>query len=320
MTMRRFLVTGAAGFLGSHLCRLLIRRGYSVCGIDNRFSATPDSLLDLENCPEFSLIECDVSRPFDPPGQVDGIFHLATPADPERFRTHPVETARSAAVGAAVMLEIAHRLGCRFLLASSDAVYGDVAESPQRETTIGALDPVGPRSAYDEGKRFAESLTMAYHRQFALNGAIARIFHTYGEGMPWDGRLMPTYILRALRGEPLMVMGSGQQTRAYCYVSDMVEGILALFLSDYHGPMNIGNPNQISVLELARLIAGLAGGRSTIEFAPALESDRRSRCPDISLANELLSWSPRVSLEDGLRRTIECAASEDRGEWQAVDR
>ena len=311
MKAPRFLVTGGAGFVGSNLCRVLIRRGYRVLAIDNRFSSAAKSLSELEHHADFELIERDVSRPLELAGPVDGIFHLATPADPARFRTNPVETAQAAALGTAAMLDVARVHSCRFLLASSDAVYGDPLESPQHEATLGTLDPIGPRSAYDEGKRFAESLTMAYHRQWGTNSVIARIFHTYGEGMPWDGRLIPTYIARALRGDPLLVMGTGEQTRSYCYITDLVEGILALFLSEYHGPVNLGNSREISVLELARLVIALTASKSRIEFGPALAGERRSRCPDISLANGLLGWHPRVTLEDGLRRTIQSIVSRD---------
>jgi dTDP-glucose 4,6-dehydratase len=257
----------------------------------------------------FQSLDHDVSKPLIVAPPLDGVLHLATSADPQLFLTHPVEIARTAALGTAAMLDVAREHGCRFLLASSDAVYGDPLEHPQTETTLGTLDPVGWRSAYDEGKRFAESLTMAYNRQWGVDTAIARIFHSYGEGMPWDGRLIPTYIANARRGAPLLVRGTGEQTRAFCHVSDLVDGILALFLSAHHGPMNLGSPREVSVLNLARLIIGLTGSTSPIQFGPPLEGDRPSRRPDISLATRLLGWYPRVSLEEGLRRTIESAAA-----------
>ena len=300
----RLLISGGAGFIGSHLCDLLVRCGHRVLAVDNLFSSSARSVEHLLQCQRFQLLDHDVSKPLDVAQPLDGVLHLATSADPKLFRTHPVEIARAAALGTAAMLDVAREHGCRFLLASSDAVYGDSSDCPQTEASLGALDPVGPRSAYDEGKRFAESLTMAYHVQWGVDTVIARIFHSYGEGMPWDGRLIPTYIANARRGAPLHVLGSGEQTRAYCYISDLVEGILALFHSAHHDPVNLGNSGEISVLSLARLIIDLAGSTSPIRFGPPLEGDRRSRCPDISLATRLLGWRPRVSLEEGLRRTI----------------
>ncbi len=300
----RFLVSGGAGFIGSHLCDLLIKRGHRVLAVDNCFSSSSRSVEHLLRHKGFRLVEHDVSKPLDVEPPIDGVLHLATSADPRFFLTHPVEVARAAVFGTATMLDLAREHGCRFLLASSDAVYGDPLECPQTESSPGILDPVGPRSAYDEGKRFAESLTMAYHRQWGVNTAIARIFHSYGEGMPSDGRLIPTYIRNARRGAPLLVLGTGEQTRAFCHVSDLVDGLLALFHSDYHGPVNIGTPHEISVHALARMIIDLTGSASPIQFGPPLEGERRSRCPDISLATRLLGWQPRVTLDEGLRRTI----------------
>jgi len=303
----RLLVSGGAGFIGSRLCALLIRRGHQVVCVDSFVSSSPRSVEHLLSCERFQLVDHDVSTPLEFEQPLDGVLHLATSADPQLFRARPVQIARTAALGTAAMLELARAHNCRFLLASSDAVYGDPLERPQKENSVGTLDPIGPRSAYDEGKRFAESLTMAYHVQEGVDAVIARIFHCYGEGMPSDGRLIPTYIANALRGAPLLVMGTGEQTRAYCHVSDLVEGILALFRSGYRGPVNLGSPREISVLSLARLIVDLAGSDSPIQSGPSLEGDRRSRCPDISLATRLLGWQPRVPLEEGLRRTIASA-------------
>lgn len=306
----RLLVSGGAGFIGSHLCDVLVQRGHRVLAVDNLFSSSARSVEHLPRHKGLQWLEHDVSTPLDVAPPLDGVLHLATSADPQLFRTHPVEIARAAALGTAAMLDVARKHGCRFLLASSDAVYGDPLDSPQSEACLGTLDPVGPRSAYDEGKRFAESLTMAYHVQWGVDTVIARIFHSYGEGMPWDGRLIPTYIANARRGAPLFVLGTGEQTRAFCHVSDLVEGIVALFHSAYHGPVNLGSPREISVLSLARLIIELTGSTSPIQFGPPLEGERRSRCPDISLATRLLGWHPRISLEEGLRRTIESAAAD----------
>ena len=305
----RLLVTGGAGFIGSRLCDLLVRQGHRVVCLDNFCSSSPQSVEHLRQSERFEMMDADVSEPVQVRGPVDGVLHLATSADPRLFRERPVQIARTAAIGTAVMLELARAHRCRFLLASSDAVYGDPLEQPQRESSLGVLDPVGPRSAYDEAKRFAETLTMAYHAQNGVETAIARIFHSYGEGMPADGRLIPTYIANALQGEPLLVMGSGEQTRAYCHVSDIVDGIVALFRCGYNGPVNLGSPREISVLSLARLIIDLAGSQSSIRFGPALEGDRRARCPDISLAGRVLGWQPRIPLEEGLRRAIEFASA-----------
>jgi dTDP-glucose 4,6-dehydratase len=280
-----------------------------VLAVDNFFSSHTSRLDHLRSSNRFQLIEHDVSMPLDVPTSLDGIFHLATPADPALFQSHPVEVARAAALGTAEMLELARRHRCRILVASSDAVYGDPLEHPQREESFGRLDPVGPRSAYDEGKRFAESLTMAYHREYRVDTVIARIFHSYGENMPWDGRLIPTYIRNARAGTPLLILGSGEQTRAYCHISDLAEGILALFASTHHGPVNLGSPQEISVRALADLVIQLAGSRSSIQFGPPLEGERKSRCPDISLANRILGWQPGITLEDGLRRTVAYAAT-----------
>jgi nucleoside-diphosphate-sugar epimerase len=306
----RLLVSGGAGFIGSRLCDLLVRRGDRVLAVDNLSSSSLRSVEHLRQCENFQLLDHDVSKPLEVAPPLDGVLHLATSADPQLFRTHPVEIARAAALGTAAMLDVARAHACRFLLASSEAVYGNPLECPQTEASLGTLDPVGPRSAYDESKRFAESLTMAYHLQWGVDTVIARIFHSYGEGMPWDGRLIPTYIANALRRAPLLVLGSGEQTRAFCHVSDLVDGVLALFFSAYHGPVNLGSPRQISVLSLAHLIVNLAGSASPIQFGPPLEGERRSRCPDISLAARLLGWYPRVSLEEGLRRTIESASGD----------
>jgi len=300
----RLLVAGGAGFIGSHLCDLLIRRGHRVLCVDNFCCSSPKSVDQFLRCKRFQLLEHDILTPLDVPAPLDGVLHLATPADPQLFRARPVQIARTAALGTAAMLDLARTHNCRFLLASSDAVYGDPLEQPQKESSFGPLDPVGPRSAYDEGKRFAESLTMAYHVQEGVDTAIARIFHSYGEGMPIDGRLIPTYLANALRGEPLIVLGTGRQTRSFCHVDDVVEGVLALFLSGCHQPVNIGSPHRVSVLSLARLIAKLVGSSSPVQFGPPLAGDRRSRCPDISLAARLLGWQPRIPLKEGLRRTI----------------
>ena len=309
---RHLLVTGGTGFIGSHLCDLLVRRGHRVLCVDNLFSSSARSVEHLLEDEGFRFLRHDVTEPLEVEPRLDGILHLATSAGPQLFRTHPVEVARSAALGTAGMLDLARRHGCRFLLASSDTVYGDPADRPQTERTLGTVDPIGPRSAYDEGKRFAESLTRAYSVQYGVGTVIARIFHTYGEGMPRDGRLIPTFVANALRGAPLLVLGTGEQTRSFCHVSDLVEGMLSLVHSSHGGPVNLGSPREISVLALARLIVELSGSASPIEFGPPLPQERQTRCPDISLATRLLGWQPRVSLEDGLLRTIAAAGKAER--------
>lgn len=307
----RVLVAGAAGFIGSHLCDALLGRGCEVVGVDNFLTGSARNLRHLENEPRFTFVEHDIVEPLRLEGPVDAVFNLASPASPADYLAHPIETLRTGAEGSRNLLELARSKGACYLLASTSEVYGDPLEHPQRETYWGNVNPVGPRSCYDESKRFAEALTMAYRRQHGLCTHIARIFNTYGPRMQHDdGRIVPNFIVQALRGQPLTVYGDGSQTRSFCYVGDLVEGLILLSQSREHMPVNLGNPHEMRVLEFARLIRGLTGSRSEIVFEPLPEDDPRQRRPDISRAQAALGWQPRTPLEEGLRRTIEAFRNE----------
>ncbi|MGC8759411.1 MAG: UDP-glucuronic acid decarboxylase family protein [Bryobacteraceae bacterium] len=307
----RILVAGAAGFIGSHLCDALLARGDEVIGVDNFLTGTPRNLRHLTGHPRFRFQEHDVIHPLEVEGPVDAVFNLASPASPRDYLAHPIETLRTGAEGSRNLLELARTKGARYVLASTSECYGDPLEHPQRETYWGNVNPVGPRSCYDESKRFAEALTMAYHRQFGLSTHIARIFNTYGPRMQHDdGRIVPNFILQALRNQPLTVYGDGSQTRSFCYVEDLVEGLILLGASDEHLPVNLGNPEEMTVLDFARLVRRLTGSQSDIIFEPLPEDDPQRRQPDIAKARSVLGWSPRVPLEEGLRRTIEACRRE----------
>ncbi|MBW1786371.1 MAG: SDR family NAD(P)-dependent oxidoreductase [Deltaproteobacteria bacterium] len=299
------LITGGAGFLGSHLCDHYIKHGCQVICLDNLSSAPKHNIEHLLDHTDFVFIEHDVTMQIEIPQKVDSILHFASPASPAIMKNNPVETAKASTLGTYYALELARTSRAKFMLASSDAVYGDPEEHPQKESCFGHVNPVGQRSCYDEAKRFAEAFTMAYHRQYRVNTAIARIFHSYGERLFNDGRLIPVLIERALSGEPITILGDGCQTRSFCYISDLIDGIARLSDSSIHSPVNLGNPREISVLDLARLIIDLTGSSSRIEFRDALQADRRSRKPDISLARSRLNWLPVVDLEEGLQRTID---------------
>jgi len=302
----RILVAGAAGFIGSHLCDRLLAEGHEVLAADNYITGAPHNVAHLESHPRFCLIRHDVTEPFSVDGPLDTIFNLASPASPKDYLEHPIETLRTGAEGSRHLLDLACSRRARYLLASTSECYGDPQEHPQKETYWGHVNPVGPRSCYDEAKRFAEAITMAYHRQHGLSTHIARIFNTYGPRMQLDdGRIVPNFVRQALRGEPLTVYGDGSQTRSFCYVDDLVEGLLLLSRSQEHMPVNLGNPEEMTVLEFARLIRDLAGSSSEIRFEPLPEDDPQRRRPDITKARRLLGWEPRVGLEEGLRRTIE---------------
>ncbi len=302
----RILVAGAAGFIGSHLCDRLLEEGHEVLGADNYITGASHNLTHLESHPRFRLIRHDVSEPLAVDGPLDVIFNLASPASPKDYLAHPIETLRTGAEGSRHLLDLACRKQARYLLASTSECYGDPQEHPQKETYWGHVNPVGPRSCYDEAKRFAEAITMAYHRQHGLSTRIARIFNTYGPRMQHDdGRIVPNFVRQALRGEPITVYGDGSQTRSFCYIDDLVEGLVRLSRSDEPLPVNLGNPEEMTVLEFARLIRKLAGSRSEIRFEPLPEDDPQRRRPDITRARLLLGWEPRVGLEEGLRRTIE---------------
>jgi dTDP-glucose 4,6-dehydratase len=302
----RAVVTGGAGFLGSHLCERLLGRGWTVLCLDNLSTGAQANIEHLSADPAFAFIQTDVSAPFDVGGPVDAVLHFASPASPSDYLQLPIETLRVGSEGTRHALDLAHDKGARFMLASTSETYGDPQVHPQPESYWGHVNPVGPRGVYDEAKRFAEAVTMAYHRTHGTDTAIARIFNTYGPRMrPRDGRAIPTFITQALRGEPVTVAGDGEQTRSVCYVDDEVEGLLRLLESEHSGPMNIGNPGELSVLKLAELVVAETGSRSPIVFVPRPEDDPSVRRPDITLATQVLGWTPSVDVEEGVRRTVE---------------
>jgi dTDP-glucose 4,6-dehydratase len=302
----RVLVTGGAGFLGSHLCENLLASGGEVICMDNLVTGRRENIAHLEDDDRFTFVEHDVVAPFEVEGRLDAVLHFASPASPIDYLRLPVETLEVGSLGTSNALRLAERKGARFLLASTSETYGDPLVHPQPESYWGNVNPVGPRSVYDEAKRFAEATTMAYRRHRGVDTGIVRIFNTYGPRMRADdGRAIPTFIPQALRGEPITVAGDGSQTRSVCYVDDLVEGIIRLLLSPHPGPVNIGNPHELSVLELAETIRDLCGSESPVTFVPRPEDDPCVRRPDLSLANELLDWAPSVGLSDGLKRTIE---------------
>ena len=301
----RILLTGAAGFVGSHLAERLLEEGHEVIGVDNFLTGRRENLEALVGFPHFSFLEHDVIQPVPVKGDLDWVLHLASPASPPRYLEAPLATLRVNAEGTRHLLELARRTGASFLLASTSEVYGDPLVHPQPEDYWGNVNPVGVRSVYDEAKRYAEAITMAYHREFGLSVRICRIFNTYGPRMdPYDGRVVSTFIRQALLGEDLTVHGDGSQTRSFQFVADLVEGIRRLMEVDYPHPINLGNPEEYSILELARKVLELTGSSSRIRFTEPMEDDPRRRRPDISRARQILQWSPRVSLEEGLRETI----------------
>jgi len=308
----RVLVTGAAGFLGSHLCDRLISEGHEVIGVDNFITGSPDNLAHLAGNPNFLFIRHDVANFIFVPGKVDAVMHFASPASPNPtspygYTNLPIQTMKAGALGTHNSLGVARAHHARFLLASTSEIYGDPLEHPQKETYWGHVDPIGVRSMYDEAKRFAEALTMTYHRTHGINTHIVRIFNTYGSRMRLDdGRVVPNFIQQALRHEPLTVYGDGAQTRSFCFVDDLIEGIYRLLLSEEHLPVNIGNPAEISIREFAEVINQLTGNPAGIVAQPDLRlgDDPQRRRPDISRAKALLKWQPTVGLEDGIKRTI----------------
>ena len=301
----RILLTGVAGFVGSHLAERLLGEGHEVVGVDNFLTGRRENLEALRGFPGFFFLEHDVIQPVPLEGPLDWILHLASPASPPRYLEAPLATLRVNAEGTRHLLELARRTGASFLLASTSEVYGDPLVHPQPEDYWGNVNPVGVRSVYDEAKRYAEAITMAYHREFGLSVRICRIFNTYGPRMdPYDGRVVSTFIRQALQGEDLTVHGDGSQTRSFQFVSDLVEGIRRLMEVDYPHPINLGNPEEYTILELARKVLKLTGSSSRIRFTEPMEDDPRRRRPDISRARRILQWYPRVSLEEGLRETI----------------
>ena len=302
----RALVTGGAGFLGSHLCEALLARGDEVVAMDNLLTGSERNLAGFRSHPRFRFVRHDVTRPISWESPLDAVLHFASPASPADYLAHPIHTLKVGAFGTNHALGLAKSRGARFLLASTSEVYGDPLQSPQREDYWGNVNPIGPRGVYDEAKRYAEAMTMAYRREHGVKTAIARIFNTYGPRMRAnDGRVVCTFITQALRGEPLTVYGDGSQTRSFCFVSDLVDGLLRLLDSAEQGPINIGNPDEIPVLQLTREVLELTGSASTLERRPLPQDDPRQRRPDITLARTRLAWEPKVPRLEGLRRTIE---------------
>jgi dTDP-glucose 4,6-dehydratase len=301
----RFLVSGAAGFIGSHLCDRLLAEGHDVIGLDNLVTGSPRNIAHLADHPHFEFVLHDVTLPYTPEEPVDGVLHLASLASPKEYLAHPIETLDSGSIGTRNMLEAARHFGVRFLLTSTSECYGDPLEHPQSETYWGNVNPVGLRSCYDESKRFAEALTMAYHRVHGLRTNIARIFNTYGPRMQLnDGRVVPAFLDQAIRREPITVFGDGLQTRSFCYVSDLVDGLYRLMFSEERLPVNLGNPIELTMLEFAERIQRLTGSASSIVHHPLPADDPKRRRPDITKAMQLLGWEPKVSLEEGLRSTV----------------
>ncbi|WP_082964323.1 NAD-dependent epimerase/dehydratase family protein [Mycobacterium sp. E796] len=307
--LSRVLVTGGAGFLGVHLCEQLLGTGVEVVSVDNLSTSPPGAAQRLAGRTGYEFVRQDICDPgaVDVLGaSFDTVFHLASPASPIDYQRMPIATLLAGSAGTATALEIAERAGARFVLASTSEVYGDPELHPQRESYWGNVNPVGPRSMYDEAKRYAEALTFAYHRLRRADVGVARIFNTYGPGMRTDdGRMVPTFCRQALRGEPLTVSGTGLQTRSLCYADDTVAGLIALARSDFSGPVNIGNPIELTVRAVAELIRGLAGSTSTIQLTPAAVDDPQRRCPDITLARRELGWEPRIDYRTGLRTTVQ---------------
>ena len=302
----RIVIAGAAGFIGSHFCDRLLAEGHTVVAIDNFLTGNPANLEHVADQPGFAFQEWDITRPFTIEGQIDAVANLASPASPKDYLEHPIETLDVGSIGTRNMLELAREKGARFLLTSTSECYGDPLVHPQVETYWGNVNPVGPRSCYDESKRFAEALTMAYHRKHGVSTNIARIFNTYGPRMKLnDGRVVPAFLDQALHGRPMTVFGDGSQTRSFCYVSDLVDGLYRLMQSDERYPTNLGNPAELTILQFAEEIRRMTGAASPIEFRPLPEDDPKQRKPNIDKARQLLGWEPRVSLEEGIRQTVE---------------
>jgi dTDP-glucose 4,6-dehydratase len=302
--MPRAVVTGGGGFLGSHLCDLLRARGWEVVAVDNFLTGNRANLEHLADDAGFTLVEHDVIDGIPVDGPVDAVLHLASPASPPEYLAHPFATLEVGSVGTRHALELARTNGARFLLASTSEIYGDPLVHPQPESYFGNVNSVGPRAVYDEAKRYAEAITMAYHREHGIDTKIVRIFNTFGPRLnPADGRVVSNFLAQAMRGEPLTVYGDGKQTRSFCYVSDEVEGLVALLESDHVGPMNIGNPAEFTMLELAELVRELTGTASELRFESLPADDPKQRRPDITLAERVLGWHPRVDLREGLART-----------------
>lgn len=302
----RAVITGGSGFLGSHLCDYFLDKGWEVLCLDNLVTGSNSNISHLLANSRFRFAHQDVSQYIDIPGPVDAVLHFASPASPPDYLKFPIQTLKVGALGTHNALGVALAKKARFLLASTSECYGDPDVSPQPETYWGHVNPVGPRGVYDEAKRFAEAMTMAYHRYHGLDTRIVRIFNTYGPRMRLnDGRALPNFLYQALTGEPITVYGDGKQTRSFCYVSDLIEGIYRLLESSEHEPVNIGNPHEITILEFAERIRALVGSNTPIVFRPLPQDDPKQRCPDISKAKRILKWAPKVELEQGLRLTYD---------------
>jgi dTDP-glucose 4,6-dehydratase len=302
----RAVITGGAGFLGSHLSELMLSRGWEVLVLDNLVTGSEDNVAHLKSNPNFRMARTDVSRYIDVQGPVDAVLHFASPASPPDYLKLPIQTLKVGALGTHNTLGLALAKKAKYLLASTSECYGDPSVSPQPESYWGHVNPVGPRGVYDEAKRYAEAMTMAYHRYHGLNTHIVRIFNTYGPRMRLnDGRALPNFLYQALAGEPITVYGDGKQTRSFCYVSDLLEGIYRLLESDEHEPTNIGNPQELTILEFAERVRKLVGTNTPINFHPLPQDDPKQRCPDITKAKRILKWEPKVNLEAGLQTTYE---------------
>src|SRR5579864_3128609 len=321
MTKLRAIVTGGAGFLGSHLCDALLAEGHSVVAVDNLLTGNAANLEHLRHEPRFELRRVDICESFDC-GKVDYVFHLASPASPVDYTIHGIPTLRVGSLGTFNALEVARKYGAKFFLSSTSECYGDPEEHPQKETYWGHVNPIGPRSVYDEAKRFSEAATVAYRRYHKLETRIVRIFNTYGPRMQInDGRVVPNFMKQALRGEALTVYGDGKQTRSFCYVADEIDGLLRLAWSQEPGPVNIGNPSEFTILECAQKVLQVTGSKSQIKFLPLPPDDPKQRRPDISKARSVLGWEPKVDLETGLKLSLdyfrqavkELAAANSRG-------
>ncbi|HEX8710925.1 MAG TPA: UDP-glucuronic acid decarboxylase family protein [Terracidiphilus sp.] len=308
----RILITGAAGFLGSHLTDRLLADGHSVIGVDNLATGSAENIAHLAGEPRFQFKEWDICRPMAPDGEgldtgaVDFVFNMASPASPPEYLKLPIETLRVGSEGTRNVLELAHRCRAGFLHASTSECYGDPLEHPQTEEYWGHVNPIGPRSVYDESKRFSEALVMAYHRTRGINTHLARIFNTYGPRLhPSDGRVISNFLMQALRGDPLTIYGDGSQTRSFCYVDDLIDGLVRLAWSDEHLPVNLGNPGEFTILECAQAVLEVTGSKSVLKFEPLPVDDPTRRCPDITKARRLLGWEPRIALKEGLAKSLE---------------
>lgn len=301
----RALVTGGAGFLGSHLCDALLSEGYSVVAVDNLLTGRLSNIEHLRREGNFEFLQLDINRPFEC-GEVNYVFHFASPASPVDYTVHGIETLKVGSLGTMHALEIAHKNHAKYLFASTSECYGDPLEHPQKETYWGNVNTIGPRSVYDEAKRFSEALTMAYHRYHAVDTRMVRIFNTYGPRMQLnDGRVIPNFMKQALRGDDLTVYGDGSQTRSFCYVTDEIDGFLRLSKTDEHFPVNIGNPNEFTVLECAKRVIAITESKSNIRFEKLPQDDPKQRRPDITKAKKLLGWEPKIGLDAGLEMSLE---------------